>query len=65
MKKEPIEKMKNIVKNFLNNEEGIELSEYAVATALIVAGLVTAFSLLAGAIQGRLGEVQAVIDGIN
>ncbi|RBP34029.1 pilus assembly protein Flp/PilA [Marinobacter pelagius] len=42
---------------FLRDEEGLELSEYAVAGALIVLGAVAAFTLLGG-------NVATVIDTI-
>lgn len=53
-----------MLRKFVKEEEGLELVEYAVMTALIVAVLVTAIGLLATAIENRLGEVEAVIDGI-
>jgi len=49
---------------FVRDERGMETVEYAVMTALIVAAMVTAITLLSGAISGRFGEVQGVIDGI-
>ncbi|TKV69245.1 Flp family type IVb pilin [Marinobacter panjinensis] len=52
--------MKNLkekVVQFLRDEEGLELSEYAVAGALIVLGAVTAFTLLGD-------NIALVIDGI-
>lgn len=55
---------KKMIKQFLNDEKGLETVEYAVMTALIVTALVTAITLLSGAISGRFGTVQAVIDGI-
>lgn len=42
---------------FIRDEEGLELSEYAVAGALIVLGAVAAFTLLGG-------NVATVIDTI-
>jgi Flp pilus assembly pilin Flp len=56
--------MKEIMRKFMKDEQGLELVEYAVMTALIVAALVTAITLLSGAISGRFGEVQGVVDGI-
>jgi Flp pilus assembly pilin Flp len=52
------------LKMFVRDERGMETVEYAVMTALIVAAMVTAITLLSGAISGRFGEVQGVIDGI-
>ena len=57
--------MKAVIKRFIKEEEGLELVEYAVMTALIVAALVTAIGLLSGAISTRFGEVQTVVDGIQ
>ena len=57
--------MKALFKRFIREEEGLELVEYAVMTALIVAALVTAITLLSGAISGRFTEVQGTVDGIN
>lgn len=52
--------MKNlykIVSNFLREEEGLTIVEYAVAGALIAAGLVASF-------QGLRDAIMGVIDGI-
>jgi len=53
-----------LVKKFFKDEQGLELVEYAVMTALIVAVLVTAIGLLSTAIVNRFGEVESVIDTI-
>ncbi|MBI4558844.1 MAG: Flp family type IVb pilin [Candidatus Hydrogenedentes bacterium] len=50
---------------FWRDEKGLELVEYAVMTALIVAALVTAIGLLSAAISGRFGSVTGVISGIG
>ncbi|MBI1763626.1 MAG: Flp family type IVb pilin [Acidobacteria bacterium] len=55
----------NMIKNFLNDESGLELSEYAVATALVVAALVTAFTQLGSGIKGRLTALTGVITSIS
>ena len=47
----------NTIKNFLTDESGLELSEYAVAAALIVATLITAFSGLGGAILTKINNL--------
>jgi Flp pilus assembly pilin Flp len=57
--------MKAIVKRFIKDEQGLELVEYAVMTALIVATLVTAIYLLAIAIENRFGSVETTISGIT
>ena len=51
-----------MVKQFLSDEKGLETVEYAVMTALVVATVVTAIGLLTGAIEGRFGEVQGVVE---
>ena len=56
---------KNIVSRFIRDEEGLETIEYAIMTALIVAGLVGALGLLSTAIEGRFTEVQGTVEGIN
>lgn len=45
--------------NFLQNENGLELSEYAVAAALVAIAVVTAFTLLGDAIGIRLNLLAA------
>lgn len=55
----------NFIKSFLKDDQGLETVEYAVMTALIVATIVTAIGALATAIEGRFGEVEGVVDGIN
>lgn len=51
----------NMIKNFLKDESGLELTEYAVAAALIVAGLIAAFSGLGAAIQAKIEGLTATI----
>ena len=46
---------------FFKDEIGLELSEYAVAAALIVAATVAAFSLLNGAIATRIETLAGFI----
>ncbi|TBW54347.1 Flp family type IVb pilin [Marinobacter halodurans] len=58
--------MKNFtakVSQFLRDEEGLELSEYAVAGSLIVLGAVAAFTTLGGDIATAIGKISAVITG--
>ena len=52
--------MSKIVK-FWKDEKGLELVEYAVMTALIVAALTGAIALLTGAISGRFNSVAGEI----
>lgn len=48
----------NRIKNFFKDESGLELTEYAVAAALITAVLVTAFTQLGA-------QIKVVIDGLK
>ena len=57
--------MKNLLKRFVKDEQGLETVEYAVMTALIVAAMVLAITALSGAVTDRFGETEGVIDGIN
>ncbi len=58
-------KLSTIAKRFIKEDDGLETIEYAVMTALIVAGLVAALGALSGAITGRFGAVQTTVDGIT
>lgn len=54
----------NKIKNFLKDESGLELSEYAVAGALIVAAAVGVFTTLGEAIAAKITQITtAVISG--
>lgn len=58
--------MKNIlwkISRFLRDEEGLELSEYAVAGSLIVLGTVLAFTNLGTAIANAIGRITTAITG--
>lgn len=58
--------MKNFkekVVQFIRDEEGLELSEYAVAGSLIVLGAVLAFTNLGTAIAGAITDITAEING--
>lgn len=54
-----------LIAALVKDEKGLETVEYAVMTALIVAAMVTAIGLLAGAVTGRFGETQGVIEGVG
>ena len=43
-----------MIRKFLNDDEGLELTEYAVAAALIALATVTAFQLLGTSITSRI-----------
>jgi len=46
-----------MIKNFLRDESGLELSEYAVAAALIALAVVGAFQLLGTNISGKINSL--------
>ena len=47
----------NTVKNFWNDESGLELSEYAVGAALIAIAVATAFGALGSKIGVAIGQL--------
>ena len=57
--------VKNLVKRFVKDEQGLETVEYAVMTALIVAAMVIAITALSSAVTDRFGETEDVVNGIN
>jgi pilus assembly protein Flp/PilA len=50
-----------MIKRFLRDETGLELSEYAVAAALVAIAAVTAFTLLGGNIAARITQLANTI----
>jgi Flp pilus assembly pilin Flp len=50
-----------MIKRFFNDETGLELSEYAVAAALVAIACVAAFTLLGGNIATRITELANTI----
>jgi Flp pilus assembly pilin Flp len=46
-----------MIKKFLRDETGLELSEYAVAAALIAVAVVAAFGALGTSISGKITEL--------
>ncbi len=50
-----------IIKSFIKDETGLEYSEYAVAAALIVVGLVAAFVLFRDEVKVRIEALAAII----
>jgi Flp pilus assembly pilin Flp len=46
-----------MLRNFLKNEDGLELSEYAVAAALVAIAVVGAFFALGGSISDKINEL--------
>ena len=51
-----------MLKNFFRDETGLELSEYAVAAALVAIAVITAFTNLGTAIGNRIQELWMEID---
>jgi pilus assembly protein Flp/PilA len=51
----------NTIKNFINDETGLELSEYAVAAALIALAVITAFTDLGAAIATKITALKTSI----
>jgi pilus assembly protein Flp/PilA len=54
---------KTTMKTFLIDETGLELSEYAVAAALVAIAVVTAFTTLGSAIGVRLNQLITRVGG--
>ena len=50
-----------VIKRFLSDESGLELSEYAVAAALVALAAVAAFQLLGGNIGTKINELATKI----
>jgi Flp pilus assembly pilin Flp len=50
-----------MLKRFLSDETGLELSEYAVAAALVAIAAVGAFQLLGGSIKGAIENLTTKI----
>jgi pilus assembly protein Flp/PilA len=51
------------IKKFLSDESGLELSEYAIAAALIAVALITVFTNLGSAIKGKINELITALGG--
>jgi Flp pilus assembly pilin Flp len=51
------------MKRFLQDETGLELSEYAVAAALVAIAVAGAFTALGGAIGARLNVLVTRVNG--
>ena len=52
-----------MIKRFFQDETGLELSEYAVAAALVAIAAVGAFTLLGGNIASRINSLAGTIAG--
>jgi pilus assembly protein Flp/PilA len=51
-----------MIRKFFRDETGLELSEYAVAAALVAIAVVGAFGLLGGAITAKITELKEAIE---
>ncbi len=54
--------MKNLMKRFWKDEQGLELSEYAVMAALILAAVFAAIVLLRNAIANRFNATANAVN---
>lgn len=52
-----------MIKRFFSDESGLELSEYAIAAALVSLAAVAAFQLLGGNIGTKISELATRITG--
>jgi pilus assembly protein Flp/PilA len=52
-----------MISKFFRDETGLELSEYAVAAALVAIAVVGAFTALGGAISNKINTLAATITG--
>ena len=55
--------MRNMIKNFIKQEEGATMVEYALMVALIAAALITAVTTLSGNIGSKFTSVGTTIAG--
>jgi Flp pilus assembly pilin Flp len=56
-----VAKEKAVIKKFLTDESGLELSEYAVAAALVTLAVIVAFTSLGTNINGVIGNLASKI----
>lgn len=52
--------MLKVLKNFVSNEDGLEMVEWAVVAAVITTGGAAALTLIGGDIQGALAALQTI-----
>jgi pilus assembly protein Flp/PilA len=55
--------MKNAIKTFLREEEGLTTVEYAIAGGLVGLAVVTAFQTLGGSVNGVINALDALLPG--
>ena len=51
------------LKNFIKNEEGLTVVEYAVAGGLITAAVVASFTALGGTVDGIIAGINTALAG--
>ena len=51
-----------MIKKFLRDETGLELSEYAVAAALVALAVITAFTTLGTAISSKINGLASAVN---
>ncbi len=51
-----------LIRQFINDETGLELSEYAVAAALVTLAVIAAFTTLGGKINTVIGNLASKIN---
>lgn len=51
----------NTIKNFLKDESGLELSEYAIAAGLVAAGLALLFTQLGSKIEAKITALRDAV----
>ena len=56
--------MKNKIKAFIRNQDGLTIVEYAVAGGLIAATVAAAFTALGGTVQAVITTLDAAIGGV-
>jgi pilus assembly protein Flp/PilA len=54
---------KNIIADFIKDEEGLTAVEYAIAGSLVGLAVVGSFTALGGAVGGAIDEMTGVIGG--
>ncbi len=53
--------MKQVIYRFFADDSGLTTVEYAIAGALISLAVITAFTLLGGAVGGTIDQITAVL----
>ena len=56
-----LERGETMIKTFLKDESGLELSEYAVAAALVTLAVIVAFTAVGTNINGVIGNLASKI----